>query len=849
MHQTIRIGLQLSHNDPFWVLARDAIYQRSLERDVDLIPLELDLTQFSGEEQMALVEELLAQELDSLIAHSISPTVLQTILETNVPVISVAELELNHPLATAPKGLYEVAYMLASFLAERLQGQGQVLLVGGYAKGADSGLTRIKGSNDVFHQHPGIHVTHIPSPWTRAGTYDVVQEQLSQAPLRPDAILGISDSLALAARDVCNDLGLARPGLLVGGINGDPLALAAIIQGAMTATVETPADKLGRQAVDLAIQVAQGQPLPAHFSYHPRLVALDNVAEVAAEKLVAIADLPSHQVGINHRQEQERLTQLETSLAISQRVGSILDRQELRHEIANLIRANYGYDNVQIFLWQEANKEFVLDTPGETEEDLHRIPLAESSLLGYTLLHNQPTFIPDMHHSQRFQPDPYWPQTRSRVILPVRLGGAMLGLLDLHSQHTTQHTYQDLIGLQSLADQLGITMRNAQLYSEALAARREAEQANRLKSRLLANVSHALRTPLNVIQGYSQAALATPSPYGIDLPADLLRDLRHIATSSQHLTRLINDLLDLSRAETSQLDIFPEPIKTRPFLQEVFESMAGSRGGNPAIEWRLELPAALPVIEADPLRLRQILLNLLSNACKFSERGHISLSAQAGPDHLHIRVEDTGCGIPSERQQHIFEAFATAEQPRQPHQGIGLGLRIAYELVKLHRGAIDLQSIPGAGSIVHIRLPLKAARQQPAAPPTLAPLPDPDEALPAHLSRLTRQSAAYLRQHFDRPLSRRELAGELGVNEHYLSRVFRRELGLTPWQYLTRHRIRQAQRLLRSSHATVTEIASQVGYNDAAYFSRVFRKETGQSPRAFRRATAGIRAAGTDERK
>ena len=230
-----------------------------------------------------------------------------------------------------------------------------------------------------------------------------------------------------------------------------------------------------------------------------------------------------------------------------------------------MIRANYGYDEVQIFLWAEDEKTFVSETLADAGGQPARIPLAESGLLGHTLLRNQPTFIPDMQRSHLFPPDPRLPACRSRVVLPIRFGQQVLGLLDLQSGHSTQHSHLDLVGLQVLGDLLGVAMRNADLYGDAIAAHAEAERASELKGRLLANVSHELRAPLNIIQGYSQSALASPNPYEVDLPPGLLRDLSYLYQSSEHLGRLINDLLDLSRAEINDLDIFPEPIASTHF--------------------------------------------------------------------------------------------------------------------------------------------------------------------------------------------------------------------------------------------------------------------------------------------
>src|SRR6185295_8575813 len=185
--------------------------------------------------------------------------------------------------------------------------------------------------------------------------------------------------------------------------------------------------------------------------------------------------------------------------------------------------------------------------------------------------------------------------------------------------------------------------------------------------------------------------------------------------SCEHLTRLINDLLDLSRAEINQLDIFPETIATRSFLEDVFHSMADTCSGE--VAWRLSLPDRLPVIQADPVRLRQIFLNLLSNARKFTTSGQIVLGAAVDPPHLHFWVQDTGSGIQVGLQERIFEPFVTVERLGQRSEGIGLGLSITRRLVALHGGVMSLESQLGQGSTFHIYLPLPNLAGKFSAPP------------------------------------------------------------------------------------------------------------------------------------
>jgi signal transduction histidine kinase/AraC-like DNA-binding protein len=1060
------------------VQVREAALQHAQELAVDLIPINSeDYPQsLSDEDQIALVEEILGQEFDAIIGWEFPHAPAYRILEAGVPIIHTAETTICHPLLVSPLGLNEAAYMLGGYLARQLDGQGHVVIIGGVleaALGGDDGSSRVEGLTRAFQPYPAIQLKHIPSWWTYQQAYPHVYA-LTQGIIRPiHAVVGLSDPLALAGRDVGLAQGWLDEQTLIGGINGDPLALAAIAQGSMTATVEISTRDLGCQMVDWACQAARRLPLPEHFPYQFKLVTTQNVAEAAAQKLISLANLPGQLVGLRRREQQKRLQQLETSIEISRQIGSILQRSRLSHEIARLISANYGYDRALIFLWREQEQILVLDQLDPSQTAPTHIPLSEAGVLGQAWQNNKIIFIPDVQRSVRFSPDPTWPDVTSRVIVPIHLGNNVIGVLDLSSHRSLYTTHHELVGLQSLADQLGIAMHNAELYGEAVEARLRAEKAEQLKTRLLANVSHELRTPLNVILGYSAAAVATPNPYKTQLLPAVLHDFTQIYRSGEHLRRLINDLLDLSRAEIDELDLFPETIQPHAFLEEIFGSMADSVPAKNKVAWRLHLPAQLPLIQADPVRLRQILLNLLSNAHKFTDHGQISLGAEVLPPHLHLWVQDTGEGIPVDLQNRIFEPFAASLQTKQRREGVGLGLSITRRLVALHRGLLTLESQPGRGSTFHIYLPLPSlsgqitlipssaqptllviapgeetpasivelsrrqawaichvragddlaallATIQPAAlawdlgqanlsdwtliqqmrslphlcqlpfilygeapstrkdssagltnflikplsgetlleminamrPPTAigpvliveddpqaltlygnlaaAALPgyviraveggraaltlmaeetpslvildlympevdgfmvlehmrtqpqlrrvpvvvisgkvlsfedirrldyalvtfhskdilSPDETstslhralsgaetLPQQTSMVVKLAIAYLNQNYHRAISRRELAATIGVSKDYLSHIFRQELGISPWEYLNRYRIKQAKALLLNSNESVTNIAAQVGFNDLSYFNRVFLKHVGCSPRAFR---------------
>ncbi|MBW7885614.1 MAG: helix-turn-helix domain-containing protein [Caldilineaceae bacterium] len=846
MKRSIRIGMALAPADPFWVQVREAARQRAQELGVVLVPVHVPYGSPAADIQLGFLDDLRAQELDALIAHSQTEGQARPILASGIAVVSADDTDVVHPRLVSPASLYDAAILAGRFLVEGMHGRGHMLIVGGLQSNAKTTRTRLQGISDILQSCPEIQHTLIRTWWRYEEAYEqIMDEQDEWLPCfggRPvDALFGLSDSLALAARDVGRRLGFVDDHTLIAGVNGDPLAIAAIVDGTMHATVDTSPQDLGRNLVEYSVLAAQGCPLPQTFPYSMELVTRENVAQVAARKLVAIAELPSRLVDVNRRQEQQRVVQLQTSLELNRRVGSILEWEELMRELAEIIRSRYEYDHVQFYLWSEEDRCLRLDEPGKAIADRTCLALAESGPLGQALLRNGPIYIPDTHNSQRFSPDPRWPMTHSRVIVPVHVGGRILGILDLHSQHRVLRTQIDLDALQSLGDQLGVAFHNAQMYSAALEAKREAERANHLKTRLLANVSHELRTPLNIILGYSQAVLAMADGYDPLLPAELLSDLQHVEHSGQHLVHLVDDLLSLSQAEIGALEIVPEQVAVGPLLSDVFHSMAGS-STHGEVEWRLQLPT----IWVDPVRLRQVLHNLLGNAEKFTARGHITLGAVVEQPWLRIWVEDTGAGMLPELRDRINAALQKWEMVTQDvgrqRTGMGLGLSVVQYIVRLHNGQLHLESQLGHGTICHVRLPLQMAGAPHLAPEPAARIVSGPAAsekiidnIIANASALSQQIAAYICDNYASSFSRDDIAAALQVSPDYVSRVFRKETGLSPWQFLNRYRIMQAQKLLLSNERTVTEIGCQVGFNDPAYFVRVFHRETGRTPHQYRK--------------
>ncbi|MDH3495370.1 MAG: GAF domain-containing protein [Gemmatimonadota bacterium] len=254
--------------------------------------------------------------------------------------------------------------------------------------------------------------------------------------------------------------------------------------------------------------------------------------------------------------------------------------------------------------------------------------------------------------------------------------------------------------------------------TELLQARREAEAANSAKSQFLASMSHELRTPLNAIIGYSEMLQEDATDAG--QPA-FVPDLEKIHAAGQHLLALINDVLDLSKIEAGKMELFVEEFDVPEAVTGVATTVRPLilKNGNTLV---VEGAAAAGRMRSDATRLRQILLNLLSNASKFTEGGTITLAVARAAGWVTFQVRDTGIGMTAEQRDRLFEAFTQAEaSTAAKYGGTGLGLTISRRFCQMMGGDITVASTPGQGSTFTVRLPVTAPGPQPAG----APGPDP----------------------------------------------------------------------------------------------------------------------------
>jgi signal transduction histidine kinase/CheY-like chemotaxis protein len=246
----------------------------------------------------------------------------------------------------------------------------------------------------------------------------------------------------------------------------------------------------------------------------------------------------------------------------------------------------------------------------------------------------------------------------------------------------------------------------ARLSDRLKAMHRIAEEARQAKEEFVANVSHELRTPLNMIIGFSEMITQSPRVYGAELPPALLADIAAIQRNSQHLATLINDVLDLSQAEAGRMALTREQVH----LPQVLESaVAAVRAlfDSRKLHLEVEAPTDLPAVFCDGTRIRQVVLNLLSNAGRFTEKGGVRIEACVDGEDVVVSVRDTGPGISPKDQDRIFQPFQQLDDPiRRHHGGSGLGLAISKQLVAMHGGKMWLESDMGRGTTFYFTLPL-----------------------------------------------------------------------------------------------------------------------------------------------
>ena len=296
----------------------------------------------------------------------------------------------------------------------------------------------------------------------------------------------------------------------------------------------------------------------------------------------------------------------------------------------------------------------------------------------------------------------------SLIAAPLMREDKVIGAIVTAHRDAVPFDSKQVALIKTFADQAVIAIQNASLFREIQEKSRQLEIANKHKSEFLANMSHELRTPLNAIIGFTRIVMRRSQS---SLEPKQYENLEKIHTSGQNLLALINAILDLSKVEAGRVEVRPAEIALAPVLDQCMRTVEPLVKAD-AVALVREFDAELPQMYVDEEKLRQIVINLLSNAAKFTSRGSIRVRARAANGSVDIAVADTGIGIPADKIDLIFEEFEQADaSSTRVYGGTGLGLTIARRLARLMGGDIKAESMPGSGSTFTLTLP---SRYEPA---------------------------------------------------------------------------------------------------------------------------------------
>ena len=407
---------------------------------------------------------------------------------------------------------------------------------------------------------------------------------------------------------------------------------------------------------------------------------------------------------------------LATAAEVGRLVTSTLDQTVLFERTVDLIRGSFGFYYAAIFTIDDTGFNAMLrEGTGEAGEKMklsgHSLAVGSRSIMGQVTATGKTIIVNNTAVDPLHRPNPLLPNTRAEAGIPLKIGERVVGAIDLQSDETGAFKQEDLSVLEILADQVAVALENARSYNLAQKAMEEMRETDRIKSQFLANMSHELRTPLNSIIGFSRVILK-----GIDGPVNEQQnqDLSAIYNSGQHLLGLINDILDLSKIDAGKMELAFDEINMGDTIHSVMSTAVGLVKDK-QIRLQEQIDDDLPAVRADSMRLRQVLLNLISNAAKFTDEGEITVSASLhtnslGKQEVMVSVTDSGPGISPEDQDKLFKPFSQVDaSPTRKTGGTGLGLSISHRLVELHGGRIGVHSAVGKGSTFYFTVPVFSA--------------------------------------------------------------------------------------------------------------------------------------------
>jgi signal transduction histidine kinase/putative methionine-R-sulfoxide reductase with GAF domain len=397
---------------------------------------------------------------------------------------------------------------------------------------------------------------------------------------------------------------------------------------------------------------------------------------------------------------------------VSQAVNSTLDLQTVLSTIVAKAVQLSGTEAGAIYVFDDVQREFHLRATYGMDQEL--IEALSHQHIGF----DAPIFTPGIEHSEPVQRADLRDEAssevgeiilragyRARLMAPLIHGEETVGMLVVRRKTPGAFPPNTLDLMKTFAAQSVLAIQNARLFHEIEDKGRQLETASRHKSQFLANMSHELRTPLNAILGYTELIL--DSIYG-EAPEKMRGVLERVQTNGKHLLGLINDVLDLSKIEAGQLTLSLSDYSLGNLVQGVYvavEPLASKKN----LALKTKIASSLPAGYGDERRLAQVLLNLVGNAIKFTDKGEVAIEASCADGSFRVAVRDSGPGIAAADQAKIFEEFQQVDDTSTREKGgTGLGLAISKRIVEMHGGRISVDSQLGKGSTFTIKLPVNA---------------------------------------------------------------------------------------------------------------------------------------------
>ncbi|MBN1922695.1 MAG: GAF domain-containing protein [Anaerolineae bacterium] len=516
---------------------------------------------------------------------------------------------------------------------------------------------------------------------------------------------------------------------LIGGLLSVAL-LTTVISAFVIRQITRPVIRL----TESALEMAEG-----NMEQHVPVVSRDEIGiltyvfnQMAGELKSLYEDLEAKVVARTqllqkaNYQIQRRAIQLEASLEVSQAVTSIRDPEALLERVAERIRERFSYVAVAVYLVNPGGAEARLHAASPEAASWPQVAVTgDGTVVGKALRKGNSQVINELLDEEV----PEWyRRILSHVGIPMRMEQQALGVLAVRSAEHEGLQVDDVKVLEHLANQVAIALVNARAYERERQAAQQFEDNEAFKARFLANMSQELRGPLNSILGFSRLMLK-----GFDGPLseEQAADVQRIHGNSEHLLDLINDILAISEIQAGLLDLKSQVVNLRDVITSVLPTASALVRGKD-VQLTQDIAQDLASVQGDPDRIRQVLINLLTNAAKFTERGEIAIRAWSDDEMAYVSVRDTGVGIDPKDRERILAGFEKVCPPeRLPFRewescvdgsveaapsdgapsGVGVGLALCKEFVELHGGQLWLDSDLGKGSTFTFSIPIASTKE------------------------------------------------------------------------------------------------------------------------------------------